>query len=208
MTVNPLTIGPDVPVNEARILMENKHIRQLPVVDKAGRVVGIVTRQDLLRASPSPATTLDMYEISYLLSKIKVDTVMARKVITIDENEVVEEAARIITDNSINSLPVMHNGNLVGIVTGRDLLRVFINAFGGRSPGVRFTLTLNERPGQLAHLASGLAAKGGNIVSFISMVADDPTRSRETCKVTNVTRADVETVVASVEDAILEDIRE
>jgi acetoin utilization protein AcuB len=87
-------------------------------------------------------------------------------------------------------------------------LRVFINAFGARSPGIRFTLTMDERPGQLAHLAAGLAAKGGNIVSFISMVGDGPTRARDTCKVANITRADVEAVVAGVEGAILEDIRE
>jgi acetoin utilization protein AcuB len=126
----------------------------------------------------------------------------------VDENEVVEEAARIMADNGINSLPVMHSGNLVGIVTGTDILRVFINAFGARSAGVRFTLTMNERPGQLAQLATGLAAKGGNIVSFISMVGDSPTRARDTCKVANITRADVEAVVASMEGAVLEDIRE
>ena len=208
MTVNPVTIGPDVPVYEARVLMETKQIHQLPVLNKTGQVVGIVTRKDLLKASPSPATTLDMYEISYLLSKIKVDTVMAKKVFTVDENEVLEEAARIMADNGINSLPVMHSGNLVGIVTGTDLLRVFINAFGARSPGVRFTVILDERPGQLAQLSAGLAAKGGNIVSFISMVGDSPTRARDTCKVANVTRADVEAVVADVEGAIIEDIRD
>ncbi|MDR1277478.1 MAG: CBS domain-containing protein, partial [Treponema sp.] len=92
MTKNPIFVHPDMPVTEARSLMEREQIGHLPVLDKNNRLAGIVTKKDLLKAGPSPATSLDMYEISYLLSKLKVEKIMEKKVITVDENEVVEEA--------------------------------------------------------------------------------------------------------------------
>ena len=136
MTKNPIFVHPDLSVNEARALMDKEKVGRLPVLDKSNKLVGIVTKKDLLKAGPSAATSLDMYEISYLLSKLKVKEIMEKKVITVDENELVEEAARIMADNDISCLPVIRtlgDGSLlVGIITGTDLLHVFMNAFGAR----------------------------------------------------------------------------
>ena len=98
MTRNPYIISPESSVTEAKALMSKKNISKLPVVDKSNRLVGIITKNDLAKAGPSDATTLDMFEIGYLLSKLTVSKVMVKDVVTVSENEVVEEAARIMVD--------------------------------------------------------------------------------------------------------------
>jgi acetoin utilization protein AcuB len=208
MTKNPIYVHPELSVNEARSLMDKERIGKLPVLDKENKLVGIVTRKDLLKAGPSPATTLDMYEISYLLSKLKVEKVMERNVITVSENELVEEAARIMADKDISCLPVLRGSLLVGIITGTDLFHVFVNAFGARHPGVRISLNMGEKPGQLAKVAGAIAEKGGNIVAFVSSEGDDLTHRRGTLKIAGMSRADVENAVAQFPDMEIEDLRE
>ncbi|MDR1899322.1 MAG: CBS domain-containing protein [Treponema sp.] len=211
MTKNPVTIHPDLSVTEARSLMDREKIGRLPVLDKNNNLTGIVTKKDLLKAGPSPATSLDMYEISYLLSKLRVEKIMERNVVTVDENEVVEEAARIMADRDISCLPVMRGGPgslLVGIITSKDLFRVFINAFGARHPGIRITLTMNDRAGQLVKFAGAIAERGGNIVSLVTSGGDDLSRIRVTCRVSGLSQAEVEASAKSVPGAEIEDIRE
>jgi acetoin utilization protein AcuB len=208
MTKNPVFIHPDMSVTEAHHFMDKHEIHHLPVLDKSNTLVGVVTKKDLIKAGPSPATSLDMYEISYLLTKLKVNSVMSRDVITVDENEVVEEAARIMADKAIGCLPVMRGSLLVGIITDTDLFRVFVNVFGARHGGVRITFNMDERPGQLAKIAQALAEEGGNLVAFVSSEGDDLTHRRGTLKITGLSKGEVEAVVKSIPDLVLEDIRE
>ncbi|MDR2019811.1 MAG: CBS domain-containing protein, partial [Treponema sp.] len=197
-----------ISVNEARSIMDKEKIGHLPVLDKSGKLIGIVTQKDLIKAGPSPATTLDIYEISYLLSKLKVEKVMERHVITVDENEVVEEAARIMADKHIGCLPVMKGSLLAGIITDTDLFHVFINAFGARKSGVRIALSIPERPGELARFSGAIAEKGGNIFSYVYADGDDPGHSRSTMKISGLSRSEVEGIIASLPEVELEDIRE
>jgi acetoin utilization protein AcuB len=208
MTKNPIFIHPGMSVTEAHSFMDKREIHHLPVLDKSNSLVGIVTKKDLIKAGPSSATSLDMYEISYLLTKLKVESVMSRDVITVDENEVVEEAARIMADKAIGCLPVMRGSLLVGIITDTDLFHVFVNVFGARHGGVRITFNMDERPGQLAKIAHALAEKGGNLVAFVSSEGDDLTHRRGTLKITGLSRDEVEVVAKSIPDLVLEDIRE
>ncbi|MDR2247759.1 MAG: CBS and ACT domain-containing protein [Treponema sp.] len=208
MTENLVSIAPDVSVNEARSLMDKEKIGHLPVLDKSGKLVGIVTQKDLIKAGPSSATTLDIYEISYLLSKLKVEKIMERHVITVDENEVVEEAARIMADKHIGCLPVMKGSLLIGIITDTDLFHVFINAFGARKGGVRIVVSMPDRPGEIARLSGAIAEKGGNIFSYVSTEGADPGHSRSTLKISDLSRPEVEGIVASLPEVELEDIRE
>ncbi|MDR2111288.1 MAG: CBS and ACT domain-containing protein [Spirochaetaceae bacterium] len=211
MTKNPIFTHPGLSVNDARALMDREKIGRLPVLDKNNKLVGIVTKKDMIKAGPSAATTLDMYEISYLLSKLTVEKIMERKVITVDENEVVEEAARIMADHDISCLPVTRGTSpslLVGIITGTDLFHVFINAFGARHPGVRLTVSMGERPGQLARITGAIAERGGNIVAFVSSEGDDLSHRRGTLKIAGIGRVDVEAIANAIPDCEVEDIRE
>jgi acetoin utilization protein AcuB len=208
MTKNPVYVHPDASITETRSLMDREKVGHLPVLDYNSALVGIVTKEDLFKASPSEATTLDMYEISYLLSKMKVQEIMEKKVITVDENEVVEEAARIMADKSIGCLPVMRGSLLVGIITDSDLFHVFVNAFGARHAGVRATISMGEHPGELAQISGAIAEKGGNIVSFVTTEGDDVAHRRGTIKIEGLSRDEIEAIMKSIPDVTVEDIRD
>ena len=192
MKRNPIYVRPDVSLTEAKSIMDKANIGKLPVLDKNDRLVGIITRKDLAKASPSDATTLDIFEIGYLISKIKVEKIMSKNVVSVQENEVVEEAARIMEDSDIGCLPVLKGDLLVGIITESDLFREFVDMFGTRYKGVRITAILNEKPGQLATFTAFIAEAGGNIVSLVTSEADDLTKRCCTCKVTGLSKDAVE----------------
>jgi acetoin utilization protein AcuB len=207
MTRNPITITPDVTVPEAQAIMRREKVQRLPVLDNNGRLVGIVTSLDLIHASPSPATSLDIYEMHYLLSKLKVEKVMTRQVITVTEDLPIEEAARIMVDNKISGLPVMRGDVLVGIITETDLFKLFIELFGARHKGIRITLLLPEKKGELAKVSNAITECGGNIVSFAIFEGEDPTNGYCTLKVTGVEKATLlEAVTPLVEKVV--DVRE
>ena len=208
MTRSPVFIHPELSLSEARSLMDREKIGHLPVLNKSNELIGLITRVDLLKAGPSPATGLDVYEISYLLSKLNVEKVMVKEVITVRDNEVIEEAARIMADRGIGCLPVMNGSLLVGIVTDSDVFHFFVNAFGARHQGIRITVNFREEPGQLAAFAGAVAEKGGNIAALVTSEGDDVAHRRATLKITGVSRADVETIAAALKDADVEDIRE
>jgi acetoin utilization protein AcuB len=207
MTKNPVTVTPDVSVPEAQAIMRREKIRRLPVLDKQGKLVGIVTSLDLIHASPSPATSLDMYELHYLLSKLKVEAVMTKNVITVTEDLPIEEAARIMADNNISGLPVVRNNILVGIITESDLFKLFIELFGARHKGVRLTVLLPERKGELADVAGAIAKIGGNIISLATFEGEDPTNSYCTLKVESVDKTSLVNAVTPLVERIV-DVRE
>ena len=208
MTRNPVYIHSEVSLSDARALMDREQIGHLPVLNKNNELTGLITREELLKAGPSPATSLDMYEISYLLGKLTVEKVMVKNVIVVQENVVVEEAARIMADRSIGCLPVMNGNLLVGIVTDTDIFHFFVNAFGARHQGTRITVNFKEKPGQLAVFAGAIAEKGGNIVAFVSAEGDDIAHRRGTLKITGLSRAEVETAAMAMDGGEIEDIRE
>jgi len=208
MTRNPVFIHPELSLSEARSLMDREQIGHLPVLNKNNDLAGLITRSGLLKASPSPVTSLDMYEISYLLAKLSVDKVMEKDVITVQENEIIEEAARIMADQGIGCLPVMNGSLLVGIVTDSDIFHFFVNAFGARHQGIRITVNFREKPGQLAAFAGAVAGKSGNIVAFVTSEGDDIAHRRATLKITGISRAEVEAIAGTLDGLAVEDIRE
>ncbi|MBT3273377.1 MAG: CBS domain-containing protein [Spirochaetales bacterium] len=188
MTQNPVTVRNTAPVTEARQIMQREKIHRLPVEDKKGNLVGIVTEKDLLYASPSPASTLDVYEMAHLLSKLLVEKVMSRDVITITEDTTIEDAARIMIENNIGGLPVMRDGLIVGIVTESDLFKIFIELFGARTKGIRATLLVPERQGEIADISAAIRDKGGNIISFGTFLGENQTNALCTIKVQDISR--------------------
>ena len=126
MTRPPITAPPEMPMQEALKLMRERGIRRLPVVDKKGKLVGIVSDRDLLHASPSDATSLSVWELNYLLSKVTLKELMTTPVITVSPETPVQEAARIMAEKKIGGLPVVQAGKVIGIITETDLFRVLL----------------------------------------------------------------------------------
>jgi acetoin utilization protein AcuB len=186
MTKPAITIRPETSMPDALDLMHKEHIRRLPVVDKRGQLVGIVTETDLLKASPSEATSLSIYEITYLLSKLPVERLMTRKVITVDEDMPLEEAARIMADNNIGGLPVMRGKEVVGMITETTLFRIFLELLGGRLAGIRVTASVPDKPGQLAKIAQAIFEQGGNIIALGAFLGETTAKREMTFKVDGV----------------------
>jgi acetoin utilization protein AcuB len=127
MSRPPLTIAPDTGVLEARRIMQERRIRHLLVLE-SGRLAGIVTDRDIRLNLPSPATTLSVWELNYLLARMTVGEVMTRNVIIVDPSRDARDAAALLLSEKIGALPVVENGFLVGIVTETDFLRAFVGS--------------------------------------------------------------------------------
>ncbi|OGO05408.1 MAG: hypothetical protein A2Y73_06300 [Chloroflexi bacterium RBG_13_56_8] len=207
MSPHPITITPDTNLHDAlRIMQENK-VRRLPVLDEKHKLVGIVLEKDLLYASPSPATSLSVWELNYLVSRITVGELMSRDVITVEEDCPLEEAARIMVDNDIAGLPVMRGDELVGMITESDLFKVFLELLGARDQGLRVTIKVHEEKGVLAHLTRALADCGANIVTLGTFWGNDLTSREIVFKVQGIGRQEMRDIVHGL-DAELLDIRE
>ena len=198
MTRHPITITPDVSLHEALRIMREEKVRRLPVLDKRGKLVGIVLERDLLYASPSPATSLSVYELNYLVSKIKVEDLMSQDVITIEEDCPLEEAARIMVDNNIGGLPVMRGDRLVGMITESDLFKVFLELLGARNPGLRVSIKVPEQQGFLAKLTGALSEAGAAIVTLGTFWGDDLASREIVFKVQGATGDAMEQILAGL----------
>jgi acetoin utilization protein AcuB len=125
MTATPITTGPDTPVIDARKLMLGKRIRHL-LVTEGPKLVGIVTDRDIRLNLPSPATSLSVWEVNYLLARLTVASVMTKALVTVSPERDSRDAAVLMLDHQIGALPVVDGGQLVGIITETDLLRAFV----------------------------------------------------------------------------------
>jgi acetoin utilization protein AcuB len=169
MTTDVITVDQDTPMMKASIIMKEKKIRCLPVLNKKGKLVGIITDNDLRDAAPSKATTLDMYELNYLLSTIKVSSIMTKHLVYVKPEETVEFAAILMLENRISALPVINQrDSLVGIITQSDIFKVLIHITGVYTGGVQFGLSLEDRPGSIREAADVIRSYGGRIVSILS----------------------------------------
>lgn len=171
-----ISVTPDTPVHDALALFKKERIRRAPVM-KNGKLLGIISESDLLNASPSPVTSLSVWEMNYLMSKVTVKNVMTKKVKTIDVNTPIEEAARVMADSKIGGMPVMRSGKIVGMITETDLFKIFLELMGARMKALRVTALVDEKPGQLAKVTKAIAEAGGNFLSF-GMFSGPDTSSR------------------------------
>jgi acetoin utilization protein AcuB len=189
-----ITISPDMPITDAVNMFKKEHIRRAPVV-KDGKLVGIVTEGNLMNASTSSATTLSIWELNYLLSKIKVADVMTKNVMTVTEDTPIEQAARIMADNKVGGLPVLRDAYVVGIITETDLFKLFLELMGAREMGVRVTALVTDKPGGLAELSAAIAAQKGNFVSFGVFTGEDSSNRMVTFKVGGMTLEQVKKTI-------------
>lgn len=166
MTPNPIVANLKTNFNEALRLMKQNNIRHLPIVDAKGRPVGIVTRSDMLHAEPSPVTTLNVFEIASLLDNVTMEKIMTSPVLAVDESCSITNAANFMLGNKIDSLLVMREGTLTGIITIADIFRTFIEITGGGLPGSRIEARLPNQKGHLAPFIQALSNAGSYIVSL------------------------------------------
>ncbi len=181
MTQEPQTVSATTPVMEAMQRLREGGFRRLPVVQD-GRLVGIVTDRDLKEATPSKATTLSIYELNYLLSKLLVKDVMVASVITVSPDDPIERGALLMEEHRVSGLPVIDKGAIVGILTITDLLRAFVGFLGLREGGVRVTVDLPDEPGALVRIAE--AGPPSNIIAVVTAGVVEGERRRLVLRVT------------------------
>jgi acetoin utilization protein AcuB len=215
MTSQPLTVvTSDTPIIEAQRLMQDHNIRHMPVVTEKENLVGLLTRETILQAVPWSAASLSTLETQYILSKVTTSKVMVRNVITVSEDVAVEEAARIMVDHKIGCLPVLRSGALVGIITDIDLLSTTMEMLGARRPGLRLSVMVPYRVGEIARLSTAISGIGGNMTAFGTWESDvDPTTGLPqkmgiVLRVERVPREQLVTTVKKLADIELSDVRE
>ena len=191
MTTTPVTIAGGLTVAQALEVIERRNVHHLPVVNDRGALVGIITERDLLRAKGDEV----------------VENLMERRVITVTEYTPLENAARIMADHKIGSLPVVRDGKLVGIITQTDLFKVFLELLGAREPGVRLTMLVPEERGILAKLTAEIAELGGNILALSTFMGEDPTNRIITVTVEHVSQEKLVAIMEAVGMEIV-DVRE
>jgi acetoin utilization protein AcuB len=200
-----ISVSPDTPISEALNLMKEESIQRMPVI-KNGRLIGIVADTDLLNAAPSPATSLSMWELNYLLSKITVKDVMSKNVRTVTEDTPIEEAARVMGDNQIGGLPVIRGDEVVGMITETDLFKIFLELMGAREPGVRVAALVPEKPGELAALTQAISDAGGNFISLGTFEGESSSNRMLTFKVAGLSKEKVQELIEPLIEQLV-DIR-
>jgi acetoin utilization protein AcuB len=165
-----VTIRPDASFNEAWGLIHEKGIRHLPVVDQDNSVIGIVTESDIRKTAPSDATTLSVYEVKYLLGKLKVSAFMTPKdrLITITPDTLIEEAFQLMSDHKIGCLPILDGEKLYGLFTETDALNHFVDVYGLKQKGTRLTIALEDKPGAMFGVFEIFKKHDVNVISLVS----------------------------------------
>lgn len=193
-----ITVAPEDSLHDTAELFRREHIRRAPVVEH-GKLVGIISQSDLLNASPSTVTSLSVWELNYLLSKVTISRVMKKKVHTVAADTPIEEAARIMADYKIGGLPVVNDsGRVVGMITETDLFKVFLEMMGARQKATRVTALINDERGELAKLTKAIADAGGNFISLGTFAGSEAGTKVVTFKALGIKEKDAKKALSSV----------
>ena len=207
MSKYPLTIGPEESLSGAHKYMRDQKVRHLPVVDAEAKMLGLIAEDDLLKAEPSSATSLSVWEIHNLLMEVKVKSVMVKDVITTTEDTPIEEAAHLMLDHKIGCLPVMRDDSLVGIITESDIFRTLMELLASREKGLRITLEGPNKAGELAKITKAVADEGGYISACGTFNLEDTAKKGITLKVRNVDQEVLVNALKKIEGSNIIDIR-
>jgi len=207
MTRNPVTATPDMSIADASTLMKQEKVHRLPVLDKDKKLVGLLTEKDILYASPSPASSLSIHEMAYLLSKLTVKKLMSKNVVTINKDTTVEEAARMMVDQDLSCLPVLEGDKLIGIVSKSDMFKILLELFGARHFGIRVSFVVEDKPGTIAKISLALSEQNIDIITFGTFMGTDPTNAICTIKVQGASISKVVEIIKPYVSQLL-DVRE
>jgi acetoin utilization protein AcuB len=169
MTTDLITVAPDASLVKVRDVLREHNIKQVPVVNEQGILVGILTDRYIKQAWASPATTLSIYELTYVLQRVPVESVMIKDVVSIAPDATIERAAKILHDRKIGSLPVVENNKLVGIITSTDLMEVLLDGLGVEEESGRLVVLVRDRIGVLADVCTLLKDANVSILSLITL---------------------------------------
>lgn len=206
MTKNPVYTNPKELISNIKNTMDREKIGKIPVLDESGKLIGVITKTDLKKAMPSDATTLDIYELSYLLSKMTVEKVMKKNPITIQKTATIEEAAKLMAEHGISSLIVMDDEVLAGILTKTDLFKAMVDMFGFKYDGVRASVEVSDGAGELAKISRAIADSNGKIVSAITADGSDISKRILTLKIIGLDAEQVEEILKGL-NAEIKDLR-
>jgi len=174
MSKDVITVNINESLIDAIKLLKHNDIGKLPVM-KNGKMVGIVTDRDVKRASASDAVSLEIHELLYLLSKIKIEEIMSKNPITVPPDYTIEETAEVLLKNKISSTPVVDDQEkLVGIITQSDLFRVLISLTGERKKGIQFAFQVEDRPGSTKELTDIIRNYNGRLASILNSYQNAP----------------------------------
>ncbi len=179
MVCEPIVIDENTSIMKATQLMKEHNIRRIPVV-RDGRLVGIISDRDIKDAAPSKATSLDVHEMYYLLSEIKIKDIMTPDPLSIKVDDTVEKAAIIMLENTISGLPVVDNeGHVLGLITQSDVFKVMISITGAYKSPIQIAFEIEDKSGALNHLLATIHELGGRIVSVLTCTDNTPPERRE-----------------------------
>jgi acetoin utilization protein AcuB len=167
MTRKVITVSPEDSIAEAAKLTKEKRIRHLPVVH-GEKLKGILSDRDIKEYVPSKATSLDVYELHYLLAKTKVKEIMKTQAYTTTPDTPIEEAAMLMHDKKIGCLPVIEDSKLVGIISDRNIFQVLVDITGVRHGGHRISVTVEDRPGSVREVADIIRKYGFSLQSILT----------------------------------------
>ena len=209
MTPSPTTGFPDMSVTDAQELMKSKGFRHLPILNEDGKLIGLITKGSLASALPADTSALSRFEVSYVLAKIKVHSVMVEDIITATPDTPIEIAARMMADNLIGCLPVLDGEELVGIITDRDLFFTMVSLLGARSSGIRVTVLQPDRAGEVARMTTAIAKAGGYLSVSVGYYPPDlPEHWISVYKVQNISEEKLTEVINNLGEAKIIDIRQ
>jgi acetoin utilization protein AcuB len=205
MTTPATTVTPETSFQDALKLMRDRKFRRIPVLDHDGRLVGIISERDLLHASPSPATSLSVWEVNYLLWKLKVGDIMTHHVVTIAQDAPIEDAAQLMVARKIGGLPVVDSKNaIVGVITETDIFKAFTELLGAGEKGLRLTIQVPSGSGTLAKLSKAIFEAGGVILSVGSLDKETDGIRIVIMKVRGVSKENIINVLEALGDHVVD----
>lgn len=209
MTRHPVMVDPDMSIVEAQNIMSETQVRHLPVTGEGKRLVGLITRQRM-RIPPTELASLNVWEITRFLSNLCVRDVMVKRknVITTTPDTTLEGAAKIMIDNKIGSLPVLEDDIVIGIITEIDMMTQLTDLLGGNEPGVRVTIRMPNRKGELAKATGAISDQGWGIYASGGVkTPKDPDHWDCVIKVRGVSQEELVNVLKKIEGQEIIDVR-
>lgn len=169
MSSKVITATADSSMHKISKQMKDFSIRRVPVIDSNNKVIGIISDRDIRDASPSKATTLNMHELSYLLSEIKAKDIMTQSPVTVRDTDTVEQVALLMLESKLTGLPVVDEENtLVGIITEHDMFKVLVEISGARQGGIRFTIEISNDAGSIPPVLEMIKQHNARLISMLS----------------------------------------